>query len=57
MNPASDLMYQEYVNFEMILAAYVRGIPIDLIHAVSTFVFLWFGAEPMLEKLDRVKRK
>lgn len=57
MNPASEWMFQEYVNFDMILAAYIRGIPIDLIHAVSTFVFLWFGAAPMLEKLERVKRK
>ena len=24
---------------------------------IGTFVFLWLGAEPMLEKLDRIKTK
>jgi energy-coupling factor transport system ATP-binding protein len=30
---------------------------VDLVRAVATAVFLWFGAEPMLEKLDRIKVK
>lgn len=29
----------------------------DIVHAVSTVIFLFFGAEPMLEKLDRIKVK
>ena len=29
----------------------------DCVHAVSTALFLWFAAEPMLEKLERVKKK
>lgn len=57
MNPASVLMYQENVNLDMLLAAYAPGIPIDAIHAVSTSVFLWIGAGPMLEKLERVRKK
>ena len=57
MNPASVLMYQENVNWQMIAAAYTMGIPFDAIHAASTFVFLWIGTRPMLEKLDRVKKK
>ena len=36
---------------------YVTGIPVDLVRAVATFIFLWLGAEPMLEKLDRIKVK
>ena len=29
----------------------------DCVHAFATALFLWFGAEPMLEKLERVKTK
>ncbi|MBR1598670.1 MAG: ATP-binding cassette domain-containing protein [Lachnospiraceae bacterium] len=57
MNPASVLMYQENVTWEMLIASYVPGFPIDCIHAASTFIFLWLLAEPMLEKLERVRRK
>ena len=32
-------------------------LPYGLIHAAATVFFLWIAAEPMLEKLDRIKRK
>ena len=57
MNPASALMWSNTVNWKIIMSYYVTGIPVDLVRAVATFVFLWLGAEPMLEKLDRVKTK
>ena len=57
MNPASILMYQENVTPDMLLASYAPGFPIDCIHAVATFIFLWLLTEPMLEKLNRVKKK
>ncbi len=57
MNPASVVMYQENVTGKMLLASYIPGIPIDLIHAGATFIFLYFLTEPMLEKLERVKKK
>lgn len=57
MNPASVIMYQPNVNLEMIIAAYMTGVPADAVHAASTGVFLWLLSEPMLEKLDRVKVK
>jgi len=57
MNPASVFMYQENVNWQMILTAYSMGIPFDAIHALSTFVFLWIGTRPMLEKMERIKKK
>lgn len=41
----------------MLKAYYLTGFPFDLVHAAATALFLWFGAEPMLEKLERVKRK
>ena len=57
MNPASVLMYQENVTWQMLVASYAPGIPIDCIHGVATFIFLLFLTEPMLEKLERVRRK
>ena len=57
MNPASALMWSETISWKIIMSYYITGIPVDLVRAVATFVFLWLGAEPMLEKLERVKRK
>ena len=58
MNPASALMYNaQSVNWNMILGYYVTGLPVDLVHAAATVVFLLLIAEPMLEKLDRIKVK
>ena len=58
MNPASALIWgSENLNFNMILSYYITGFPVDVVHAAATVLFLWFGAEPMLEKLDRIKVK
>lgn len=57
MNAASVLMYQPNPDWQMILTAYITGVPTDVIHALATVMFLWFLSEPMLEKLDRVKVK
>lgn len=57
MNPASVLLWQTNPTFEMILSSYIMGLPFDLIHAFSTAFFLWFAAEPMCEKLERIKLK
>ena len=57
MNPASALMWAQSVNWKIILSYYISGIPVDLVRAIATFFFLWLGAEPMLEKLDRIKNK
>ena len=57
MNFASALLWQGSVNWGIFLAYCATGLPMDLIHAAGTMVFLWFAALPMLEKLDRVKTK
>lgn len=57
MNPASVLMYQPNPTLKMLAASYIPGLPVDLVHAASTAFFLWFAAEPMCEKLERVKVK
>lgn len=57
MNPASLIMYTSHITWKGILAMYISGIPVDLVHATSTVFFLWFGARPMIEKLERIKKK
>ncbi|MBR5792216.1 MAG: ECF transporter S component [Ruminiclostridium sp.] len=57
MNPASALLWTQSLEWEILLTYYLTGIPMDCVHAASTGLFLWFGAEPMLEKLDRIKVK
>lgn len=53
MNPSYVIMQQG--NIQMMAASIAAGFPFDLIHAFSTAFFLWFTAEPLIEKLDRVK--
>lgn len=57
MNPASVMMYVNNPTLELLLLSYVRGVPFDLIHAAATVVVLRFLANPMLEKLERIKIK
>lgn len=57
MNPATVLIYQSAPNIGMFLTAYLTGLPIDLLHAAATAFFLWVLGEPVLDKLERVKRK
>ena len=57
MNCASVLMYQTDITFSMLKASVLSGFPFDVIHAVSTAFFIWFGGEMLIEKLERVKRK
>ena len=57
MNPASALMWSQAISWKLILSCYVTGFPMDCVQSVGTAVFLWFAAEPMLEKLDRIKVK
>ena len=57
INPASVIMWQSEITREMILSSYIMGIPFDLIHALSSAFFLWFLAEPMIDKLERIKIK
>ena len=58
LNPASALMWNGAApSFNVIMTYWLTGLPMDCVHAASTAVFLWFLAEPMLEKLERVKAK
>ena len=57
MNPATLLLSGTPVTAESLAAVFGFGLPIDTVHAVSTAAFLYLGAEPIIEKLERIKRK
>lgn len=57
MNLSSALTYQPSFNLQTLLAYIASGAPFDLIHAGGTVLFLWLLAEPVLEKLCRIKQK
>ena len=57
MNPASALMWVGDMSWQVVLTYFVSGFPVDLVHACATALTLWFMAEPMLEKMDRIKVK
>lgn len=57
MNPAAMFMSIGEPNWKTLLAYYISGVPVDLVKGVSTFLFLWIGSRPMLEKLQRIKVK
>jgi len=58
MNPAAAMMMSsESLKWETLIACYITGLPMDLVHGFGTAIFLIIAAEPMLEKMDRIKVK
>lgn len=57
MNPASLLMFTPVISKEALIAVFISGAPMDLIHAISTVIFLAVLGKPMLEKLQHIKIK
>ena len=58
MNPAAAFMVSaESITLKTLFAYYITGLPMDLVHAFGTAIFLMIAAEPMLEKMDRIKVK
>lgn len=57
MNPASLIISQSEINISSLTAIYISGLPMDIIHGLSTAVFLFLGAEAILGKLERIKIK
>ena len=57
MNTSSLLMWTHTWNINMLLSYCLTGLPMDCVHGASTAFFLWIAAEPMLEKLERIKIK
>ena len=57
MNPASLVMMSYAITPKNLLAIYMSGLPVDLVHAMSTVIFLWLASRPMIGKLERIKIK
>ncbi len=58
MNPAAAFMVSaQTITLKTLFAYYITGLPMDLVHGFSTALFIMFAAEPMLEKMDRIKVK
>ena len=41
----------------MVLAYWTAGLPMDLVQAAATAVYLWLLTGPVLEKLERLRDK
>ena len=57
MDTASVAMMGQDLSWKAFLAAYVSGVPFNIIHGTSTVIFLFFLSIPMERKLDRIKKK
>ena len=57
VDAAAMLIFPQELNKQVMLLTLASGVPFNLIHAVSTVIFLLILARPMLEKLERVKHK
>lgn len=57
MDTSSVFMYAGSFNWKALLAVYASGVPFNIVHGISTVIFLFFLAKPMGQKLDRIKKK
>ena len=56
MNPVSALLWGAgALNKEILFSYYLSGLPMDLIHAAATAVFLWALAPTILAQLSRLQ--
>ncbi len=44
-------------SFNFLLPYFITGLPFNLIHGTASFIFLIILANPMIEKIDRIKKK
>ena len=57
MNFSYVVQSQAEITAGAFAAAIISGLPFDVVHASSSAFFLWFFAEPMVYKIERVKLK
>lgn len=57
MNSASFLMAQGIFSIGAWIAFCSAGLPLDIVLGVATALFLWLAEKPMIEKLERIKKK
>ena len=58
MNPATALLWGgEALSPEILFSYYAAGLPMNLIHAAATAIFLWALAPTILDQLARLQMK
>ena len=57
LNSSSALLYTSDLNIHAVAAYLISGFPMDFMHGIATGLFLWFLAEPVMEKLERIIKK
>lgn len=57
MDSASVFMIASDYSLKAFAAMYISGVPFNLIHSISTVVFLYFLNKPMRKKLKRIIKK
>ncbi|MBE6023895.1 MAG: ECF transporter S component [Cellulosilyticum sp.] len=57
MNPCSVIMFTSKPTLQSFIAAYISGFWFDMMHSMASVIFLWMLTIPMLQKLERIKKK
>ena len=57
MNPVSLIMSSYAITKRNLLAIYISGLPVDMVHGAATVIFLLLASKPLIEKLERIKIK
>ena len=57
MDPAAMIMSHIEPTADNLRIYYLTGLPLDTVHGISTFIFLFIGSEAFIKKLERVKLK
>ena len=57
MNPAAAIMAHAKLNKATLLSYYATGFPMDAIQGVATVLFILLLAQPVMDKIERVKHK
>jgi energy-coupling factor transport system substrate-specific component len=57
MDLSSVLAWTSELTWRIVLATFVAGLPFNLMHSISTSIFLVLLKEPIMEKLERIKTK
>ena len=57
MNLSSAMMWTSELSWGLVLARFATGVPVDMVHGVSTIFFLSVFSQPFIEKLERIKKK
>ena len=57
LDTCSILMMTNEINWASAAAIYASGLPVNIVHALATFLTVLLLEKPIMEKLDRIKVK